>query len=187
MARAASANALLPAPVEGWPVLAHTGDRGWPADDVDKALTRIRAEALWWPAPKSAAKRIPVITEGLSNLAAIIPSGIERVDAASDNLLHRYGVLGGKAEGDAAAMLASSRWTCPWTGSDLPLTDGVEALSFLHAAARRNSGGFHLIGMSPWKRRCLAPFLTGPDGPPRRRRTPGDLGRGRRARWRLAG
>lgn len=171
MARAASANALLPAPVEGWPVLAHIGDKGWPADDVDNALTRIRAEALWWSAPKSAAKHIPVITQDLSDLAAIVPSSIERVEAAADHALHKFGVLGGRAKGDAAAMLASSRWTCPWTGSDLSITEGVEALSFLHAAARRNTGGFRLIGMSPWKRRCLAPFLTGPDGPP------GDAGR----------
>ncbi len=171
MARAASANALLPAPVEGWPVPAHIGDKDWSADDVDRALTRIRAETLWWAAPRSAAKRVPVLTEDLTDLAAIIPFSVERADVAADHPLHRYSVLGGKADGDAAALLASSSWTCPWTGSDLSLVEGVEALSFLHAAARRNSGGFRLIGMSPWKRRCLAPFLTGPDGPP------GDNGR----------
>lgn len=170
MARAASADALLPAPVEGWPVIASAGQNSWPARDVETALARIRAERLWWPAPKSAAQRVATITDAQDDLAAVDPSGIEQISAPA-GALYRYGVLGGKADGDATSLLTTSRWTSPWTGADLPLTEGVEALSFLHAAARRNAGGFRLIGMSPWKRRCLAPFLTGPDGPP------GEVGR----------
>lgn len=172
MARAASADALLPAPVEGWPVVAHIGQNNWPAGDVDAALARIRAEHLWWPAPTSTSQRIAIVADDLSNLSAIDPSAIEQVSAASEQALHRFGVLGGKADGDAPSMLSKSFWTSPWTGAELSLTEGVEALSFLHAAARRNAGGFHLIGMSPWKRRCLAPFLTGPDGPPSDRGRP---------------
>ncbi len=171
MARAASADALLPAPVQGWPVVARIGRNNWPAADVSVALARIRAERLWWPAPKTAARLTTTIGDDLIDLAAFDPSGIDHVNAAKDQPLYRFGVIGGKADGDAASMLAASRWISPWTGADLSLSEGVDALSFLHAAARRNAGGFRLIGMSPWKRRCLAPFLTGPDGPP------GDEGR----------
>ncbi len=166
MARAATADALLPAPVDGWPVIARTGRNSWPANEVSEALNRIRAEHLWWPAPRAAARHIAAINGDLSDVSAFHPSAIEHVSGPADQPLHRYGVLGGKANAAAAAMLASSRWISPWTGAELSLSEGVEALSFLHAAARRNAGGFRLIGMSPWKRRCLAPFLTGPDGPP---------------------
>lgn len=171
MTSRAAASALLPAPVAGWPILARKGDRNWPADAIAAALARIRDELLWWPAPRAAAARQAVVTTEASDLALIDPSGIERVDAPADTPLARYGVLGDKAAGDAAALLAASRWTCPWTGAELSLAAGMEALSFLHAAATRNAGGFRLIGMSPWKRRCVAPFLVGPDGPP------GDRGR----------
>lgn len=171
MARAASGDALVPAPVEGWPIIARAGQNDWPAEDVEAALARIRAERLWWPAPKSAAQRIATVAEDYPDLAMIDPSGIDQVTASADLALHQYGVLGAKADGNAAALLATSRWLSPWTGAELSLTEGVEALSFLHAAARRNAGGFRLFGMSPWKRRCLAPFLTGPDG------RPGETGR----------
>ena len=171
MAPAAAVDALLPAPVAGWPIVAHTGDNDWSPQDVGRALTRIRTEYLWWPAPKSTARRQAIIAEDEADLAMISPSEIERIDADPAAALGRYGVLAGKADGDAETLLAASRWISPWTGENLSLSEGIAALSFLHAAARRNAGGFRLIGMSPWKRRCLAPFLTGPDGPP------GDSGR----------
>lgn len=171
MAPAAAGDALLPAPVDGWPVIARMGETTWSASDVETALARIRAERLWWPAPKAAARKQAQISAAPTELSDIDPSGIAEVLPSAGARLNRFGVLGGVSAGDAEAMLAASQWTSPWTGKRLSLSDGIAALSFLHAAARRNTGGFRLIGMSPWKRRCLAPFLTGPDGPP------GDTGR----------
>ena len=164
-------DALLPAPIDGWPVLAHVGDRRWPEEDVASALARIRDENLWWPVPKLAARRQTDIGPDDADLAMVDPTDIDRIEAPADSQYGRSAILGGRMAGDAAGLLAASRWTNPWTGADMTLPDGVEALSFLHAAARRNAGGFRLIGMSPWKRRCLTPFLIGPDGPP------GDRGR----------
>lgn len=171
MARAAPGDALLPAPVADWPIVARTGAKSWPAAEVEQALARIREETLWWPAPKSSAIQEAEISVAPADLSRIDPAGIDRITATSDPALVRFGVIGGKSDGDAAALLATSRWVSPWTGEELSLTNGVAALSFLSAAAQRNAGGHRLIGMSPWKRRCLAPFLTGPDGPP------GDAGR----------
>ncbi len=171
MARKPAADALLPAPVAGWPVVAQTGNGNWPADDVTAALARIRSERLWWPAPKSTSRVCQTADEVASDLAMIDPTGIKQITAPANTPLWRYGVMAGLSENSAEALLATSKWRCPWTGASLSLSEGVEALSFLHAAAQRNVGGFRLIGMSPWKRRCLSPFLTGADGPP------GDRGR----------
>ncbi len=165
MARSVTVDGLLPAPVEGWPVVAFTGRNAWKDTDVERALTRIRDECLWWPAPIAAARPSAAITDDEGNLAAVSPDSIERIDAELETPLYRYGVIASLISGDAGALLAASRWINPWTGAEVPLAEGVDALSFLHASARRNTGGFHLIGMSPWKRRCLSPFLAGPDGP----------------------
>lgn len=69
-------------------------------------------------------------------------------------------------DGPALAALRRSSWRDPWRGGALSISEGVEALSFLAAAARRNRGRWRLTGMSRWKRRCVAPFLAGPGGPP---------------------
>ncbi len=159
-------DALLPPPLSGWPVIARVGSADWPTDQIERALTRIRAEALWWPLPQTCAVEASVVTEQTGPLAVIAPHAITRIEAEADTPLNRFGTLGDVIKGDAQALLRQSLWTDPWRSGVLSLEEGVEALSFLAAAARQNSGGFRLIGMSPWKQRCLAPFLTGPDGPP---------------------
>lgn len=62
--------------------------------------------------------------------------------------------------------LPAIRWVCPWRGETLSPDEGLEALSFLASSARLNDRPAHLIGMSRWKRRCVAPFVTGCHGPP---------------------
>ncbi|MEM7271156.1 MAG: beta-3-deoxy-D-manno-oct-2-ulosonic acid transferase [Pseudomonadota bacterium] len=101
-----------------------------------------------WPEPDVSAARAQIIAEDLWR-----PAPRTGADEA-----------GGQWDDDGA--LSTSRWIDPWRGHELSILDGVSALSFLHHAARRNRGEHKLIGMSPWKRRCVAPFLTGPDGPP---------------------
>ena len=127
MARAAPADILLPAPVDGWPVIARIGAENWPAAEVENALERVRSEYLWWPASKSTARKVASVTPNLTDFAEIDPTGVDHIKADTATALHRFGVLGGKAEGDAAALLAASRWTCPWTGAKLSLAEGVEA------------------------------------------------------------
>ncbi len=171
MARSSTADGLLPAPVAGWPVVAFIGRNAWDAADVERAFDRIQAERLWWPATKAEAQASAAVNGDQANLAAVRADRIERIDAPPETPLNRYGIFASLISGDPHALLAGSRWISPWTGAEVTLIEGLEALSFLHAAARRNAGGFRLVGMSPWKRRCLSPFLTGPDGPP------GDAGR----------
>lgn len=70
------------------------------------------------------------------------------------------------------AWIARLRWRDPWTGRDLDAQAGVEAAAALRRAAQRNDRPVVTAGFTPWKRRCTAPFLLGPCGPPRARRTP---------------
>ncbi|MFK7837040.1 MAG: hypothetical protein AB8B60_12535 [Sulfitobacter sp.] len=71
-----------------------------------------------------------------------------------------------KAQAPDLTILPPIRWVCPWRGDVLTPDEGLEALSFLASAARLNDRPAHLVGMSRWKRRCVAPFLAGPHGPP---------------------
>lgn len=154
---------LLPPPVAGWPVVAFEGGADWPAGDVTQALDRIRAERLWWPVPRADAVRITA--PRADDPAGLDPDGFEG-DGGLGGAFARHLLIGGRAEGDALGLIRRSEWRDPWRGHALTLAKGVEALAFLAAAARRNRGRWRLVGMSPWKRRCLTPFLAGPDGPP---------------------
>ena len=160
---------LLPAPVAGWPALVYPGGEDWPAEDVAAALARIRSETLWWPTPKSGAQLAEVLTADIAT-SDIDPSGFQHATLPDGHPMGSAAVIAGLADGDPEDLLRKSSWIDPWRGSRLSLAEGVEALSFLHMAARRNRGRFRLIGMSRWKRRSVSPFLAGPDG------TPGDTG-----------
>ena len=112
--------------------------------------------------------------------ADVDPSRLEAVFAPAAAPMALWARLGGIAArdrlappqpGDAAALLARARGVSPWTRAPIPLEEAIAAQALLHGAARRGrgaAGGAVRLGpMSRWKRRCVAPFLTGPDGPPR--------------------
>jgi capsular polysaccharide export protein len=198
---------LLPPAVAGWPATLFAGR---PGDGDGRAgdLARIRAGALFWPAPRAGARTPRAVAIGAAQAAAARavlddaeiavlpdadPARLARV--APDRLeavwtgpgpLALWAALGGiAAEGagpapDPLAALAAAAGRCPWTGVPIGAAEAVEAQALLRAAALRARGPLRLAGMTPWKRRCLRPFLTGPDGPPRRAR-PGD--RGSLVRW----
>lgn len=147
----------LPAPVAGWPVVAWEDPDGDPLDGA--GLGRIRAERLWWPVLRSdAGGRIGADLSGVDP-DLVGPEAWPQGHAARRLLAF--------ARGDLAA-LPRIRWICPWRGHRLAPEEGLAALSFLSAAARANRRPCHLVGMSPWKRRCVAPFLAGPHGRPGR-------------------
>jgi capsular polysaccharide export protein len=205
--------ALLPPVVPGWPasLLAASSPVGAGAGS-EAALARIRAEALFWPAPRAGARAPRVIAVGPTMAAAaraatddadllVLPDGDpaqlavatpDRLEAVwtAPGALRRWSVLGGVATHgggaapDARALLGSAVGRCPWSGATIGLEEAIEAQALLRAAALRARGPLVLRDMTPWKRRCLRPFLTGPDGPPRRARR-GDAGPS--VRWGAAG
>lgn len=209
--RSAGSTALLPPAVAGWPtaLLRAVGDDNRPdAAAIAAALTRIRAEVLFWPAPRAGARSPRAVAVGATQaevgraaiadgelivlpdatparLATVAPDRLEAVWTAPGPLA-LWAALGGLAAHgagearDPQSLLAVSAGRCPWTGARIGLAEAVEAQALLRAAALRARGPFALADMTPWKRRCLRPFLTGPDGPPRRARRgdPGPL-----ARW----
>jgi len=181
--------ALLPPALRGWPAVLRTG--GAPgdlsADAVDALLERIRAETLWWPAPRSGApapRALALDAAGLATArarwddaavaraddpAAVAPDRLEAVfgpPGAPAALWAALGGCGGPGAPDPAAALAAARAVCSWTGAALTLQAGLDAQALLRRAAQRPGGRAGLVAMSRWKRRCLRPFLTGPDGPP---------------------
>lgn len=195
-ARAGAAGArdfLLPPAVAGWPAALTRGE-GFPAaapEGLPAALTRIRAEGLFWPAPRARAARPRVLAIGAAGFdaaraafaeaevaatddpAAIDPERLEAVFGAGPPALWARigGLLAPDCDEDPAALLAAARGVSPWTGERLSLGDAVEAQALLRDAAMRARGPVGLVGMSPWKRGCLRPFLTGPDGPPQAARS----------------
>ncbi|MEM1314584.1 MAG: hypothetical protein AAGI51_08530, partial [Pseudomonadota bacterium] len=58
------------------------------------------------------------------------------------------------------------RFLDPWRRRPVPQAEGLDALEFLREAAERNARLAVTVGLSAWKRRNAAPFLTGPAGPP---------------------
>ncbi|MEM7176750.1 MAG: hypothetical protein AAF503_03505 [Pseudomonadota bacterium] len=180
----ATRGALLPPAVDGWPVVACLGPEvriGRAA--ARHALARIRAEVLWWPSPRSdAVPATSVIVCGRGHhfrlatgqpLARVAPASLTDLTAVPGHPAGYWAVLAGLSGSDRAAedLLCRSIWHCPWTGRETTLKAGLDALSFLHAAARQNARPAATIGMSRWKRRAVAPFLTGPHGPPLHFRT----------------
>lgn len=192
---------LLPPAVAGWPSPLRLGGDARPlAAGCADALRRIRAETLWWPAPRAGASKPRVVAVGGAGVAAararfadaeiaasaaaaafdpaaVDPERLEAVFglAAPAAFWARMGGLPVDAPVAAAEVLtASAAPRCPWRGVVVDLAAAVEAQAVLRSAAMRARGPVALVGMSRWKRRCLRPFLTGPDGPPRalRRRPP---------------
>ncbi len=176
---------LLPPVVAGWPGTVVRGDRPGAADG--DLLDRLRRDQLYWPAPRSGApapRAIATDAAGLArarhgyaaaevlltrDAAAVDPSRLEAVFGPPGPVA-TWAVLGGAAaEGTPTAeeLLAFGTGRCPWTGGPLSLADALDAQALLRAAALRARGPRTLLGMSRWKRRCLRPFLSGPDGPPR--------------------
>ena len=195
MSRNSAIPTLLPPPLPRWPSVLRRGAA--PAHDMDSvqaALRRIRAERLYWPAPRARARRPRAAAFSPGALAAarlafddadvvlardpemIDPERLEAV-FSTDGPVAVWALLGGLrapvAEGagvpDASTLLGQARGVSPWTGETLNLEAAVEAQALLRASAMRGRGPVILCGMTPWKRRCVTPFLTGPDGPPRRR------------------
>ncbi len=187
---------LLPPVVRGWPAVLRTGAATHAPATVAEALARIRAEALFWPAPRRGAARPRILAVGAEGLrrararhndaaigrcadpADVDPVRLEAVFAPPDVATALWALIGGldpDAPPEAAASaLAAAEGVSPWGGDPVGLLEAVEAQALLAAAARRAGGPLRLVGMSPWKRRCLRPFLTGPDGPPRRARSLAD-------------
>jgi capsular polysaccharide export protein len=195
MARLRPGLTLLPPPVQGWPAVLRVGAGQAAPAAADAALARVRVQALWWPAPRAgagapraaafgpaaaAAARAAFPADAVTvvrNPAEIAPDRLEAVyGAPADAAL--WAAVGGVAvmgagvgspdpPADPRALLAAAAARCPWTGASLPLESAVDAQALLRAAALRARGPARLVAMSPWKRGCLRPFLTGPDGPPR--------------------
>jgi capsular polysaccharide export protein len=78
---------------------------------------------------------------------------------------------GALAPVDPGPWAARLRWTDPWTGRGIDAAQGLAALGALRAAALANDRPSVTSGLSPWKRRCVAPFLAGPCGGAIHRRT----------------
>ncbi|WP_333834450.1 capsular polysaccharide export protein, LipB/KpsS family [Rubrimonas sp.] len=192
---------VLPPALRGWPSVLRAGgqaSRVGPAE-VSAALTRICAEALFWPATRARAARPRALALGPSwrvvalagfpeadvavdeDLAGVALDRLETVFGPPDAPAMLWAELGGLAGCDTACggsggarggpepgdIVASARGVSPWNGAALTLSDAVEAQAALRRAAAVAKGPVTLVGMSRWKRRCLRPFLTGPDGPPR--------------------
>lgn len=187
--------ALLPPAIAAWPAVLLRGDGATAGlADAGGALARIRAGALFWPVPRGGARAPRALAIDAAQYAAaraafddgdvvlaadpadVDPTRLEAVFAPASAPQALWARLGGIAardglappqSDDAAALLAQGRGVSPWTGAPVTLEEAVAAQALLHAAARRARGGVRLGPMSRWKRRCVAPFLSGPDGPPR--------------------
>lgn len=68
---------------------------------------------------------------------------------------------------DPAPWAARLRWTDPWTGAPAEMAQGLDAAIAFRRAAEGNDRQAFTVDLSRWKRRCAAPFLQGPAGPPR--------------------
>ncbi|TVQ52960.1 MAG: beta-3-deoxy-D-manno-oct-2-ulosonic acid transferase [Rhodobacteraceae bacterium] len=195
---------LIPPVLPRWPVILRVARHRYPAGYPDAALARIRAGTLFWPAVRARAARpralalTPALRDAARaafpdaeiavgrDLSAVDPERLEAIFAppAAPEIL--WAALGGiatpgVAAPDPQAALASAEGRSPWTGEALELADAVEAQALLRARAMAARGPLRLVGMTRWKRRCLAPFLTGPDGPPTAGRATD--GKGGAVRW----
>ncbi|MGG7564834.1 hypothetical protein ACQ5SO_01560 [Rhodovulum sp. DZ06] len=110
---------------------------------------------------------------------AVSPPGAARPGAGHGGAGAGGAGHGGAADGagartrpDLSAWLSRLRWRDPWTGREVDAAAGIEAAAALRRAAQANDRPVVTAGFTPWKRRCTAPFLRGPCGPPRACRTP---------------
>jgi capsular polysaccharide export protein len=176
---------VLPPVLPRWPAVLLAGTTC--TDGAAGALARIRTETLFWPAPRSGAARPRILALDSKALAvarlghedadillatdpaAVDPVRLERVYGPEGPIAFwaRLGGIAAPGDADPSTLLARARGRSPWTGETLALGDAVEAQALLRSAALRARGPIRLIGMSRWKRHCIGPFLTGPDGPPR--------------------
>ncbi len=85
--------------------------------------------------------------------------------AALGGLRGGWAAAGGIATVDPTPWLLRATAVDPWRGDAVSVEEGLAALAFLHAEARRNARPRATVGMSRWKRRNIAPFLAGPHGP----------------------
>lgn len=183
---------ILPPPVTGWPCIAGLSDTAATqagSAEIQAAVAQIRAEYLWWPAPRHDAGVAAAICYGShaaaqarrdgyaaadiadgADPAGVAPDHIQAIYAPPGHPAHSVAAIAGLRSSDTAPsaddLLARILWRCPWTKREMSLADGLAAQSFLMRAARRNAHPMRLVGMSRWKRRCVAPFLAGPHGPP---------------------
>lgn len=179
---------LLPPALAAWPAaIIIAAEPPAPAARLDALLARIREQTLWWPAPRADARQPRALAYGAAGLrrarqrfddadiavdpdpADIDPARLEAAFGASPQLALRLGFSGIGDVAAARAALSSARGVSPWTGATLSLEQALEAQTLLRDAALRARGPIRAPGLSPWKRRVLRPFLTGPDGPPRYR------------------
>ncbi|MEL6977305.1 MAG: hypothetical protein AAGM38_01310 [Pseudomonadota bacterium] len=162
LTRALSADAAQGAPSEA--VLLAEG-RG-------AAARRLAARYGLEPAAAPAALR----AEALSRIR-VSALGPEAVWAALGGV--SVEALGAAAERRAladalGAAALTRRLVCrdPWDGGTCTAEAALEALRFFRGAAARRPKPVVTIGLSPWKRRNAAPFLSGPEGAPHHRRDP---------------
>jgi capsular polysaccharide export protein len=117
----------------------------------------------------------------VSGLAAIRPDALLRLAAGPGAAPLFWAALAGLdvhcLEGDRlspvdpAPWAARLRWTDPWTGAPTGMARGLDAAIAFRRAAEGNDRQAFTVGLSRWKRRCAAPFLQGPAGPPRHLRS----------------
>lgn len=106
-------------------------------------------------------------------------AALRRLRAARPGPETLWARLGGVAteilDPDAAAAGAASPpgllafWD-PWRERPCPEAEGLEIARFFAEAGRRRARPVVTVGLSPWKRRTVEPFLTGAAGPPLHRR-----------------
>ncbi|MBY8974403.1 hypothetical protein KHP62_01205 [Rhodobacteraceae bacterium NNCM2] len=177
--------ALLPSAIPEWPVVARLGREVRSSRaEAQAALARIRAHHLHWPVPRhDAAAPASVAVTGRGRrmrltsgapLSSVRPDNLVAIDCAADHPAAAWALLGGLTGGDDAAteLLRHAVWPCPWSRRPLAMVEGVEALLHLHRAAAANAAPVATVAMSRWKRRAVAPFLTGPHGAPTHFRAP---------------
>lgn len=182
---------VLPPPLAGWPSALRLA-RPVPATPPPcagraAALAAVRADGLWWPALRRGARRGRALALSadfvaaaraaypdaavlvLGNPADVDPDGLEAVFGPPGAAVALWAALGGLRgpAPDPSAILSAAEGRSPWTGDAIGLAEALEAQALMRRAALRPEGRAGLVGMSPWKRRCLRPFLVGPDGPPR--------------------
>lgn len=67
----------------------------------------------------------------------------------------------------AAAYMRQSRYLDAYTSNQCEIEMAIEQLATIADSLRPNRARVHTVNFSPWRRRVLAPFLVGADGPAR--------------------
>ncbi|MEO1330071.1 MAG: hypothetical protein AAFW46_10445, partial [Pseudomonadota bacterium] len=120
----------------------------------------------------SIARRFGV--QPLYALSDFAPEALVHVSApkgAAPALWARLGGVDGDPEDPASGPASGVRFVDPWRGLETDAAEGLEAALFFARLARERRRPIVTLGFSPWKRANAGPFLTGPAGRPRHRRT----------------